>query len=57
MSSENELLVGWHKFEAENDDAAIEIAEGLVRQTASQLWQEERLVKHWGLATAGFLNR
>ena len=46
--SESDLIGGWHSFEAESDEAAIEVAEGFAQQALPiELWKEVSLVKRW----------
>ena len=45
--SEGGIIRGWHSFEAESDEAAIEVADSLVQQAPLELWREESLVKRW----------
>ena len=36
-----------HEFEAEDDEAAIDIAEGRREECPTELWQRDRCVKRW----------
>ena len=45
--ADGELIRGWHSFEAQSDEAAIEVAERLAQQVPLELWREESLVKRW----------
>ena len=45
--SKGGLIRGWHAFEAEGDEAAIEVAEGLAKQTPLELWRDGCLIKRW----------
>ena len=37
-----------HEFEAENDEAAIRVAEGWREGRKMELWQRDRTGKRWG---------
>jgi hypothetical protein len=37
----------FHEFEAENDDAAIAVAEGVRRENAMELWSDHRKIQRW----------
>lgn len=37
-----------YEFEAENDEAAIRVAEGWREGRKMELWQRDRTVKRWG---------
>jgi hypothetical protein len=47
FASDQDLILGWHKFDAEDDEAALAIGEGLAQQAPLELWQDNRLVKRW----------
>ena len=47
FAPEGKMILGWHKFEAADDEAAIENARGLVTQPPVELWRENMLVKRW----------
>ena len=38
----------FHEFEAENDDAAIAVAEGVRRENAMELWSDHRKIQALG---------
>ena len=40
-------IEGAHEFEAQNDEAAIKIAESWRQEGQMELWQRDRRVKHW----------
>lgn len=42
------IILGWHKFDASDDEAAIEVAQALVNQPPVELWRDGLLVKRWG---------
>ena len=42
-----EVISGWHSFDAAEDEDALKIAEGLVTQRPAELWQASALVKRW----------
>ena len=48
MFAENkDVVLGWHSFEAEAHQDALDLAEGLVQQPPAELWQGTALVKRW----------
>ena len=47
FASDGGVILGWHSFEARNDEAALEIAQPLVTQPPVELWQDSTLVKRW----------
>ena len=47
FASDQELILGWHKFDAEGDEAAMAIGNALAQQAPLELWQDSRLVKRW----------
>jgi hypothetical protein len=47
FNTEREVISGWHSFDAAEDEEALKIAEGLVRQPPAELWQASALVKRW----------
>lgn len=47
LANDREILLGWHSFEAANDEAAIEIAQALVTQPPAELCRDGALVKRW----------
>lgn len=47
-ATDRELILGWHRFEAEGDETAVQIAVGLAeQQTPLELWQDQSLIKRW----------
>jgi hypothetical protein len=50
FAPDGKVIRGWHKFEASDDEAAIETAQALVRQPPVELWQQSMLVKRWETA-------
>jgi hypothetical protein len=47
FASDREIILGWHSFDADGDEPAVEVAAGLAQQGPLELWQDERLVKRW----------
>ena len=47
LARDRGVILGWHSFEAEDDQAAIEIASRLVTQPPVELWLEGNRVKRW----------
>jgi hypothetical protein len=45
--ADSDLIGGWHRFEAQSDEAAIAVAEGLAQRDPLELWRESSLVKRW----------
>ena len=41
------LILGWHSFEAEGDEPALQVAEDLAQRSPMELWQDARLIKRW----------
>ena len=37
----------FHEFNAEDDDAAITVSEGMRRENAMELWSDHRKVQRW----------
>jgi hypothetical protein len=48
FASDREIILGWHSFDADGDERAVEVAAGLAQPGPLELWQDERLVKRWG---------
>jgi len=42
-----DVIVGWHKFESEDDEAAMALAAAMVVHGPSELWHNAVLVKRW----------
>jgi hypothetical protein len=40
----------FREFEAEDDDAALTVAEGWREEQPMELWNRERKLKHWDVA-------
>ncbi|MCL6683964.1 hypothetical protein [Sphingomonas alba] len=51
FATEKAVVLGWHSYEADGDQAAIQIANELVKQPPAELWQESNLIKHWDCRT------
>ncbi len=47
FAPDGKVVVGWHSFDAKDDEAAAEIADGLAQQALLELWQGSTLVKRW----------
>jgi len=47
LDPDSRVALGWHKFNAPSDKAAIETAQALITQTPVGLWQAEKLVRAW----------
>ena len=47
LDADSGVILGWHKFEVDDDNAAIEMAQALVRQPPAELWRGDLLVKKW----------
>lgn len=47
FAADGEVILGWHSFDAADERAALEIAEGLVQQPPAELWQDSTLVRRW----------
>ena len=47
LDPDSRLTIGWHKFDAASDEAAIELAQPLTIQPPGELWQAEKLVRNW----------
>lgn len=47
FAGDRQVILGWHSFEAENDEAALEIAQPLVTEPPVELWQDSTLVQRW----------
>lgn len=47
FSPGREVISGWHSFEAAQDEGALEIADGLVKQPPAELWRDSVLAKCW----------
>ena len=47
FAPDGKVIRGWHKFEASDDEAAMENAQALVRQPPVELWRDSLLVKRW----------
>jgi len=43
----SDVLVGWHKFEANNEAAAISVAIALAQSQRMELWHGDILVRSW----------
>jgi hypothetical protein len=47
LDPDSRVALGWHKFDAASDKAAIELAQPLITQPPVELWQAEKLVRTW----------
>lgn len=47
LDPDRRVVLGWHKFDAASDEAAIELAQPLITQSPVELWQAEKLVRNW----------
>lgn len=47
FAPDEKVIAGWHRFEADDDETAVEIAEGLAQQAPLELWQADKLVRRW----------
>jgi hypothetical protein len=47
FAGDGKLPIGWHRFEAADDEAALEIAEALAILPPMELWRDNFLVKRW----------
>jgi hypothetical protein len=47
LDPDSRLPIGWHKFDAASDKAAIELAHPLTIRPPGELWQAEKLVRNW----------
>ena len=47
LDPDSRLAIGWHKFDAASDEAAIELAQPLAIRPPGELWQAEKLVRNW----------
>ena len=47
FAADKDVICGWHRFEAVDDKAALDVAEALVIRQPAELWQEITLVKRW----------
>jgi hypothetical protein len=41
------IVVGWHRFEADDDDHALRISEELATHPPAEIWRDQRIVKRW----------
>ena len=41
------VVVGWHKFDAEDSRSALEIVQSLDLSGRLELWEEDEIVKRW----------
>ena len=53
LFDDGQHIEGAHEFEAQNDEAAIKIAEGWREERQMELWQRDRRVKHWDARLPG----
>jgi len=44
---ESDLLVGWHKFDANNEGAAVNYAMALAGSARKELWVGDKLLRSW----------
>jgi hypothetical protein len=44
---DQKLVIGWHAFERQHDEAAIEYAEALTQSAPMELWEGRNLLKTW----------
>ena len=42
-----DIIVGWHKFDSEGDEAATKTAVSMALAGAQELWRDNLLVKRW----------
>jgi hypothetical protein len=47
FGTHRDVIVGWHKFESQDDEAAIMLAAAMVLHGRSELWHNAVLVKRW----------
>ena len=47
LDPDSRLSIGWHKFDAASDKAAIELAQPLTIRPPGELWQADKLVRNW----------
>jgi hypothetical protein len=47
LDPDSRVALGWHKFDAASDEAAIQLARPLIIQPPGELWQAEKLVMNW----------
>ena len=47
FAADKDLICGWHRFEAADDKAALDVADALVIRPPAELWHEITLVKRW----------
>jgi len=43
----SDVLVGWHTFKANNEDAAVSEAIALAQSARMELWQGDNLIRRW----------
>jgi hypothetical protein len=44
---DQKVVIGWHPFEQQSDEAALKYAQGLAQNSPMELWQGENLVRSW----------
>ena len=47
FASGQAILLGWHRFEADDDEAAVALADGLAKHPPLELLRDGVLVKRW----------
>jgi hypothetical protein len=47
FAPEGEVVIGWHRFDADTDEAAVDLAQGLAQQPPLELWKDDVLVRRW----------